>query len=36
MRMSDTELAAAFQRFKTLADSRKAVTLNDVFEEVAA
>jgi 2-isopropylmalate synthase len=35
-RMSDTELAVAFQRFKALADSRKAVTLNDVFEEVAA
>ena len=32
------ELAAAFQRFKVLADSRKAVTLHDVFEsaEVAA
>jgi 2-isopropylmalate synthase len=34
--MSDAELGAAFQRFKVLADSRTAVTLNDVFEEVAA
>ena len=29
-------LAGAFRRFKELADSRKAVTLYDVFEEVAA
>ena len=36
MRMSDAELGAAFQRFKVLADRRTAVTLNDVFEEVAA
>ena len=31
-----SELAAAFRRFKVLADTRKAVTLYDVFEEVAA
>ncbi len=30
------ELNAAFTRFKELADSRKAVTLYDVFEEVPA
>jgi 2-isopropylmalate synthase len=36
MQLSRDELAAAFQRFKVLADSRKAVTLYDVFEEVAA
>jgi 2-isopropylmalate synthase len=30
------ELARAFRRFKELADSRKAVTLYDVFEEVPA
>ena len=36
MRLSDDELAGAFQRFKALADTRKAVTLYDVFEEVAA
>ena len=30
------ELAEAFARFKTLADTRKAVTLYDVFEEVGA
>ena len=30
------ELNAAFRRFKELADTRKAVTLSDVFEEVAA
>ncbi len=36
MRLSDDELASAFQRFKALADTRKAVTLYDVFEEVAA
>jgi 2-isopropylmalate synthase len=34
--LRDDELAAAFQRFKTLADTRKAVTLSDVFEVVAA
>ena len=34
--LSDAELNAAFRRFKTLADTRKAVTLYDVFEEVAA
>lgn len=34
--LSPDELAAAFRRFKVLADSRKAVTLYDVFEEVAA
>jgi 2-isopropylmalate synthase len=36
LRMSDAELGVAFQRFKELADSRKSLTLNDVFEEVAA
>ena len=30
--LDDAELAAAFQRFKALADTRKAVTLDDVFE----
>ena len=30
------ELRAAFTRFKRLADERARVTLNDVFEEVAA
>jgi 2-isopropylmalate synthase len=34
--LSDAELNAAFRRFKALADTRKAVTLYDVFEEVAA
>ena len=28
------ELNSAFRRFKELADTRKAVTLTDVFEEV--
>jgi len=36
MRLSDGELAEAFGRFKELADTRKAVTLVDVFQEVAA
>jgi 2-isopropylmalate synthase len=36
LRLNDDEFAAAFQRFKELADTRKAVTLYDVFEEVAA
>jgi 2-isopropylmalate synthase len=36
MRLTDEELKAAFRRFKELADTRKAVTLYDVFEEVAA
>jgi 2-isopropylmalate synthase len=36
MCLADPELAAAFRRFKELADTRKAVTLYDVFEEVAA
>jgi 2-isopropylmalate synthase len=36
IRLSDAELTEAFQRFKELADTRKAVTLYDVFEEVAA
>ena len=36
VRLSDAELDAAFRRFKALADDRKAVTLYDVFEEVAA
>jgi 2-isopropylmalate synthase len=34
--VTDSQLNAAFQRFKRLADTRKAVSLNDVFEEVAA
>ena len=34
--LDDDELRAAFQRFKRLADERKAVTLYDVFEEVPA
>ena len=34
--LSDGDLNAAFRRFKALADTRKAVTLYDVFEEVAA
>jgi 2-isopropylmalate synthase len=33
---SEDELAAAFTRFKTLADAGADVTLNDAFEEVAA
>ena len=36
MRLDDDELHAAFSRFKALADTRKAVTLYDVFEGVAA
>jgi 2-isopropylmalate synthase len=36
MQLSDAELADAFQRFKSLADTRRAVTLYDVFAEVAA
>ena len=36
LRLDESELASAFRRFKELADSRKAVTLYDVFEEVAA
>lgn len=36
LRLDDAEFAAAFLRFKELADTRKAVTLYDVFEEVAA
>jgi 2-isopropylmalate synthase len=36
LRLSTDELASAFQRFKALADTRKAVTLYDVFEEVPA
>ena len=36
MQLSADELAVAFRRFKELADTRKAVTLYDVFEEVAA
>ncbi len=36
MKLTHDELATAFQRFKGLADSRRAVTLNDVFQEVAA
>jgi 2-isopropylmalate synthase len=35
-RLSESELNAAFRRFKELADSRKAVSLGDVFEEVVA
>jgi 2-isopropylmalate synthase len=34
--LGDDELRAAFVRFKELADTRKAVTLFDVFEEVPA
>jgi 2-isopropylmalate synthase len=34
--LDDDELRTAFQRFKRLADERKAVTLYDVFEEVPA
>ncbi|HLF68496.1 MAG TPA: 2-isopropylmalate synthase [Gaiellaceae bacterium] len=34
--LDETGLADAFRRFKELADTRKAVTLYDVFEEVAA
>jgi hypothetical protein len=33
---SEDELAAAFARFKALADTRPHVTLFDAFEEVAA
>jgi 2-isopropylmalate synthase len=36
IQLSGDDLAAAFRRFKELADTRKAVTLYDVFEEVAA
>ena len=36
MQLSDAELGDAFRRFKELADTRKVVTLYDVFEEVAA
>jgi len=36
LELDDDELRAAFQRFKRLADERKAVTLYDVFEEVPA
>jgi 2-isopropylmalate synthase len=37
LQLGDEEQAAAFRRFKVLADTRKAVTLYDVFEtEVAA
>ena len=36
MRVSDAELSAAFQRFKRLADTCKVVSLNDVFQGVAA
>jgi 2-isopropylmalate synthase len=34
--LDDSELNAAFRRFKELADGRKAVSLEDVFQEVAA
>ena len=36
LRPSEDELAAAFARFKRLADAGAAVTLTDAFEEVAA
>jgi 2-isopropylmalate synthase len=36
VRLDEAAFAAAFRRFKELADTRKAVTLFDVFEEVAA
>jgi 2-isopropylmalate synthase len=35
MHLTASELAAAFRRFKELADTRKAVTLYDVFDEGA-
>ena len=35
MQLCDAELAEAFQRFKALADNRRAVTLYDVFDEGA-
>jgi 2-isopropylmalate synthase len=34
IKLDDASLASAFRRFKQLADSGKAVTLSDVFEEV--
>ena len=36
LRLTDDELAAAFTRFKRLADSGADVSLHDAFEEVAA
>jgi 2-isopropylmalate synthase len=36
IRLSDDDLVSAFRRFKELADTRKVVTLYDVFEGVAA
>jgi len=36
LRLDQAELADAFRRFKELADTRKAVTLYDVFEGAAA
>jgi 2-isopropylmalate synthase len=36
LRLSDSDMNAAFRRFKELADTRKDVGLNDVFQEVAA
>jgi 2-isopropylmalate synthase len=36
LELSKPELNDAFKRFKRLADTRKAVTLNDVFDEVVA
>ena len=36
LHLDQDELADAFRRFKELADTRKAVTLYDVFEEAAA
>jgi 2-isopropylmalate synthase len=36
LNLSDSDLGAAFQRFKVLADARRSVTLDDVFQEVAA
>ena len=36
LRLTDSELAEAFTRFKLLADSSPDVTLSDAFEEVAA
>ena len=36
LQLTDAELAAAFTRFKTLADTGEDVTLDDAFEEVAA
>ena len=36
LRLTEPDLGTAFQRFKVLADRRRSVTLNDVFQEAAA